>query len=140
MDLGLSGATAVVQGGTQGMGRAAAECLAADGAKVAVLARTQADLDTTVARLRDLGAPDAVSLRADITKNDQVVAAFEQVRERWGTLNILVNATGPAGIGSFEQLTDDDWFATIDIGSIRPCRVEQLADPCPDLRPLRSPR
>jgi 3-oxoacyl-[acyl-carrier protein] reductase len=129
MDLGLSDATAVVQGGTQGMGRAAAECLAVDGAKVAVLARTQADLDTTVARLRDLGAPDAVPLRADITKNDQVVAAFEQVRERWGTLNILVNATGPAGIGSFEQLTDDDWFATIDIGSMGMIRCVRAALP-----------
>jgi 3-oxoacyl-[acyl-carrier protein] reductase len=56
MDLGLSGATAVVQGGTQGMGRAAAECFAVDGARVAVLARTQADLDTTVARLRDVSS------------------------------------------------------------------------------------
>ena len=68
MDLGLSGATAVVQGGTQGMGRAAAECFAADGARVAVVARTQADLDATVARLLELGAPDAVGLRADITR------------------------------------------------------------------------
>ena len=65
MDLGLAGATAVVQGGTQGMGRAAAECFAADGAKVAVLARTQADLDATVARLLELGAPDAVGMRAE---------------------------------------------------------------------------
>ena len=56
MDLGLSGATAVVQGGTQGMGRAAAECFAADGAKVGVVARTQADLDATVDRLLELGA------------------------------------------------------------------------------------
>ncbi|HEY7136366.1 MAG TPA: SDR family NAD(P)-dependent oxidoreductase, partial [Acidimicrobiia bacterium] len=44
MDLGLAGATAVVQGGTQGMGRAAAECFAEDGARVAVLARTPRDL------------------------------------------------------------------------------------------------
>src|SRR5207253_7414380 len=41
VDLGLAGATAVVVGGTQGMGRAAAECFAADGAKVSVVARTQ---------------------------------------------------------------------------------------------------
>jgi NAD(P)-dependent dehydrogenase (short-subunit alcohol dehydrogenase family) len=41
MDLGLDGATAVVQGGTQGMGRAAAESLAKEGARVAVLARTR---------------------------------------------------------------------------------------------------
>jgi NAD(P)-dependent dehydrogenase (short-subunit alcohol dehydrogenase family) len=129
MDLGLSGATAVVQGGTQGMGRAAAECFAADGAKVAVLARTQADLDTTVARLRAIGAPDSIPLRADITRTDQVVAAFEEVRERWGTLNILVNATGPAGLGNFEQLDDDDWAATIDVGSMGMIRCVRAALP-----------
>ena len=45
MDLGLAGATVVVAGGTAGMGRAAADCFAADGAKVAVLARTQNELE-----------------------------------------------------------------------------------------------
>jgi 3-oxoacyl-[acyl-carrier protein] reductase len=111
------------------MGRAAAECLAADGAKIAVLARTEVDLEMTVARLRELGAPDAFPLRADITKADQVDAAFEQVRERWGALNILVNATGPAGLGNFEQLTDDDWFSTIDIGSMGMIRCVRAALP-----------
>jgi NAD(P)-dependent dehydrogenase (short-subunit alcohol dehydrogenase family) len=129
VDLGLGGATAVVQGGTQGMGRAAAECLAAEGAKVAVLARTEVDLEATVAHLRALGAPDSLPLRADITKGDQVDAAFEQVRERWGALNILVNATGPAGLGNFEQLTDADWFSSIDIGSMGMIRCVRAALP-----------
>jgi 3-oxoacyl-[acyl-carrier protein] reductase len=129
VDLGLSGATAVVQGGTQGMGRAAAECLAADGANVAVLARTEADLQATVARLRELGAPDAIPLRADITKGDQVDAAFEDVRRRWGTLNILVNATGPTGLGNFEQLSDDDWLETINLGSMGMIRCVRAALP-----------
>jgi 3-oxoacyl-[acyl-carrier protein] reductase len=118
MDLGLAGATAVVQGGTQGMGRAAAECFAADGAKVAVLARTRADLDATVEQLLEVGAPDALALQADITKIDEVEAAFEEVRDRWNTLNILVNATGPAGLGNFDQLTDAAWDATIDLGAM----------------------
>ena len=129
MDLGFAGATAVVQGGTQGMGRAAAECFAADGARVAVLARTQADLDATVARLLELGAPDAVGLRADITSNEQVVAAFGQLRERWESLNILVNATGPTAIGSFEELTDEDWLSAIDIGAMGMVRCVRAALP-----------
>ena len=49
MDLGLADATVIVAGGTTGMGRAAADCFAADGARVAVLARSRADLDTTAA-------------------------------------------------------------------------------------------
>ena len=96
MDLGLAGARALVQGGTQGMGRSAAECFAVEGARVAVLARTRADLDATAAHLRELGAPEAIGLRADITRRDEVEAAFSELGERWGELNILVNATGPS--------------------------------------------
>jgi NAD(P)-dependent dehydrogenase (short-subunit alcohol dehydrogenase family) len=126
MDLGLAGATAVVQGGTQGMGRAAAECLADDGAKVAVLARTQADLDATCEHLRERGSPETLALRCDITKPEQVDAAFATVEERWGSLNILVNAAGPAGLGNLEQLTDEQWWQTIDLGAmgmVRCCRA-----------------
>ncbi len=129
MDLGLTDATAVVQGGTQGMGRAAARCFAADGAKVAVLARTRADLDATVEELLSGGAHDAIGLQADITKPEQVTAAFGQVAERWGHLNILVNATGPGAPGGFDQLTDEDWMATIDIGAMGMIRCVRAALP-----------
>lgn len=129
MDLGLAGAAAVVQGGTQGMGRAAAECFAADGARVAVLARTKADLDATAARLLELGAPEAFGLQADVTHLDEVEAAFRQVADRWGQLNILVNATGPAGLGNFEQLTDADWQETIDLGAMGMIRCVRAALP-----------
>ena len=60
MDLGLAGATAVVTGGSKGMGLAIAETLAAEGASVAVMARGQAALDAAAETLRAAGAPDAV--------------------------------------------------------------------------------
>jgi len=82
MDLGLEFATAVVQGGTKGMGRAAAECFAAEGAKIAILARTQADLNAAVGRLLELGAADALGLCADITDQAQVEAAFQRAPAR----------------------------------------------------------
>jgi 3-oxoacyl-[acyl-carrier protein] reductase len=129
MDLGLADATAVVQGGSKGMGRAAAECLAADGARVAVLARTRADLDETVDQLTELGSPDAVGLQADITRADEVEAAFAEVAGRWGALNILINATGPTAIGGFEELRDADWMDTIDIGVMGMVRCVRSALP-----------
>src|SRR4051812_21856806 len=110
MDLGLAGATAVVQGGTQGMGRAAARCFAEDGAKVAVLARRKELLDETVAELLAAGAAEAFPLQADVTDREQVERAFVEVKDRWGALNILVNATGSGGVGTFEQLDDEGWF------------------------------
>ena len=129
MDLGLAGAAAVVQGGTQGMGRAAAECLAADGARVAVLARTQSRPRRHHTRLLELGAPEAVALPADITDEGQVAAAFADVGERWGELNILVNATGPGGVGRFEDLTDEQWVETIDLGAMGMVRCVRAALP-----------
>jgi 3-oxoacyl-[acyl-carrier protein] reductase len=130
MDLGFANATAVVQGGTQGMGRAAAECFAADGARVAVLARTQRDLDATADALRQLGSPDAVALRADVTDASQVEDAFRVVGDRWGELNILVNATGPASAGGgFEELDDDDWISIFEIGAMGMIRCVRAALP-----------
>lgn len=129
MDLGLAGAAVVVQGGTKGMGGAAAECFAADGARVAVIARTRSELDVTVDRLRALGAADAVGLAADITRAEEVTAAFDQCGERWGELNVLVNAAGPTALGGFEQLTDEDWLAAVDLGVLGMVRCVRAALP-----------
>ena len=120
MDLGLRDAAVVVNGGSKGMGRAAAETFAAEGARVAVLARSADALAETLGALRSLGAADAVALRADITDRAQVEAAFAAVRERWGgALNVLVNATGPVevGVGRFDAVDDGEWAATFDVGT-----------------------
>ena len=131
MDLGFDGATAVINGGSKGMGRAAAECLAADGAKVAVLARGKAALDETVEALLAAGSPDAVGISTDLTNDDDVRAAFAQVGERWGNLNVLVNAAGPVEVGmvGFEQLDDAEWHATFDIGAMSAVRCVRHALP-----------
>ncbi len=74
MDLGLKDATVIVAGGTTGMGRAAADCFAADGARVAVLARSRDQLDETTAALTDLGSPDAIGLQVDLFDGGSVEA------------------------------------------------------------------
>ena len=67
MDLGLAGSTAVVTGGSKGMGLAIATTFAEEGAKVAVMARGAEALDEAVATLRDAGAPDAVGISVDMS-------------------------------------------------------------------------
>ena len=131
MDLGLAGARAVVQGDSRGMGRAAAECLAADGAAVAVLARSAADLDATVDALRRVGSPDAVAIATDLTDGAAVARAFAALDARWGELNVLVNAAGPTGrgIGAFEALTDEDWHAAFDMATLSMVRSVRAALP-----------
>ncbi|MCU1644357.1 MAG: short-chain dehydrogenase/reductase [Nocardia sp.] len=131
MDLGLSGAAVVVNGGSKGMGRAAAEVMAREGARVAVLARNKGDLEETVEALVALGAREAVVLGADITDLNQVGAAFAEVRERWGALNVLVNAAGPVGIGigRFADIDDAEWTATFDVGTLGAVRCVREALP-----------
>jgi NAD(P)-dependent dehydrogenase (short-subunit alcohol dehydrogenase family) len=128
MDLGYADAAVAVTGGTKGMGRAIAECLAAEGARVAVLARGRDALDDTVAALTGAGSPDAVGLAVDVTDADAVNAAFAALDTRWGTLNVLVNTVGPAA-GRFENLTDDDWTAAFELGTMAAVRCVRAALP-----------
>ena len=126
MDLGLEGAAVFVQGGTRGMGRAAAECFAADGARVAVMGRTKEDVDAAADALGSSGAADVIGIPGDIRDDEQVRAAFRTVGERWGHLNVLVNMAGPDVVGGIEDLDDDAWVAAFDMGTlgmVRCCRA-----------------
>jgi NAD(P)-dependent dehydrogenase (short-subunit alcohol dehydrogenase family) len=131
MDLGLAGAAVVVGGGSKGMGRAAAVCFAEEGARVAVLARDKDALAHTVEALRAAGSPDTVAIPCDLTARSDVDAAFAQLDERWGELNVLVNAAGPVdvGVGGFDDLDDDEWMATFDIGVMSAVRSVRAALP-----------
>jgi len=128
MDLGLAGAGAAVTGGSKGMGRAIAQCLAGEGARVAVLARGAGNLDETVASLAERGSPDPVGLSVDVTDGQRVEAAFAELGERWGSLNILVNTIGPAA-GRFEQLDDGGWDTAFDLGTMAAVRCVRAALP-----------
>src|SRR5215470_4065583 len=109
MDLGWRGATVALTGGSSGMARAAAECMADDGARVAVLARRKDLLDETVAALRERGSPDAVGIAVDVTDARAVDAAFAEIGARWGSLNALVNAVGPGDTGTIDSLSEEGW-------------------------------
>jgi NAD(P)-dependent dehydrogenase (short-subunit alcohol dehydrogenase family) len=128
MDLGFAGASAAVTGGTKGMGRSIALTMASEGAKVAVLARQQSELDETVAALREAGAPDAMGLAVDVTSAAEVTDAFGSIGSQWGSLNVLVNTVGP-GAGKFDDLDDDDWVAVFELGLMSAVRCVRDALP-----------
>lgn len=130
MDLGLHNATAVVVGGGRGMGLATARCLADDGARVAVVARSAADLDRATEDLARRGSPDAIGLVADVCDEPRMQEVFAAVGERWGgELNILVNAAGPDVQGTFDDLTDELWHRAIDQGAMGMVRTVRAALP-----------
>jgi 3-oxoacyl-[acyl-carrier protein] reductase len=131
MDLGFRGSTVLVNGGSAGMGRAAALAFAAEGAAVAVLARDGERLADTIRHLRAAGSPEPVALQADLTDAEQVRVAFDGLARRWPQLNVLVNSAGPVdvGIGGFEALSDAEWSATMDIGLLSAVRCVRGALP-----------
>jgi 3-oxoacyl-[acyl-carrier protein] reductase len=128
MDLGFGGSTAVVTGGSKGMGLAVAETLAAEGASVAIMARGRDALDAAVTALREAGAPDAVGISVDMTDAQSIAAGFAAVAERWGRLNCLVHTIGP-GDGYFEQMDDADWDGTFALGTMSGVRAIRASLP-----------
>jgi NAD(P)-dependent dehydrogenase (short-subunit alcohol dehydrogenase family) len=81
---GLDDRVAIVTGGTGALGSAMADGLAAAGARVAVLARRAADVED----------PDRLGLAADVLRREELLAARDRVLERWGRIDVLVNAAG----------------------------------------------
>ena len=84
MKLGLEGAAAVVTGGSKGMGRATALCLAEEGARVCILARGQKALDEAVASLLAAGSPDAFGLSVDLGSADDIERGLRDHRPALG--------------------------------------------------------
>ncbi|MBP2371224.1 SDR family NAD(P)-dependent oxidoreductase [Pseudonocardia parietis] len=111
MDLRLDGRRAIVTGGSRGIGFATARALAAEGVRVALLARDATRLDTAVAALRDTGAVDVLAVPVDTTDDDAVRAGVDAVAGHFGGVDILVNAAArPASAGAPSDLatTTDD--------------------------------
>lgn len=115
MDLGLRDKIALVSGGSKGMGRAAAEELAREGARVLVLARGQDAIDDTVAAIRAAGGV-AEGLSADMTDPDAITGAVAYCRERLGgDPDIAVaNVYGTARL-NFDTATTDDFRTGYDL-------------------------
>jgi 3-oxoacyl-[acyl-carrier protein] reductase len=130
MDLGLAGATVCVQGGSKGMGRAAAECFAVEGARVVVMAREQHALDETVQRLIELGSPESFGVSVDVANANAVEAGFAKVAQRWGQLNALVCAAGPAvsQLG-WEHVSDEQFIDAYVLGALAAVRCARAALP-----------
>jgi len=129
VELGLAGRATIVAGGTRGIGRSTAELLASEGARVAILARDEAELRETEEALQAAGAGDAIGLQCDLLDTGEVEAAFSFLDERWGECHALVNAVGPAHFGALDELTDNEWLDEFDRGVLTMVRTTRAALP-----------
>ncbi len=117
MNESLLGKYAVVTGGSRGIGQVFARALAAEGARVAVLARQSADLLATAAMLGN----HAIAIACDISDPGSVRKAFSQIAETFDHIDIVVCNAGIATLQKIETATDNDIqreFATNLLGPI----------------------
>ncbi len=109
----LGGKRALVTGASKGIGLAVAQALAINGADVAICARSQADVEKSLGKLRD-GVHGKVSGTAtDVGKSREVAKLFEFVDKELGGLDILVNNAGIGIFRSARELSVDEWDQVI---------------------------
>jgi len=109
----LAGRTAVVTGAASGIGEAIAVLLAAQGAKVALLARRRERLDAVVEKIRADGG-QALAVVADVTDDGSVSAAVDRIHEAYGTVDLVVNNAGVMLPNPVEDARVDEWQRMID--------------------------
>ncbi len=119
MDLKLSGKTALVTGGSRGIGRAVAARLAAEGVTVAIAARDEARVKSAAAELSALGGGRVVGFAVDMGHEDQVRRLVAEATNEIGPISILVNnaatAAGRARPPALPDITRDKLLAEIDV-------------------------
>jgi 3-oxoacyl-[acyl-carrier protein] reductase len=124
-----SEATTVISGGSTGIGLAVAVRLGQDGGRVAILGRRPDVLERALEQIRNAGASDVLAIPADAADDRQVANAFALISDRWGHVNAVVNAVGPAGAGRFADLSDEAWHDAFDQGVLTAVRCIRHALP-----------
>ncbi|MGG6292992.1 3-oxoacyl-[acyl-carrier-protein] reductase [Leptolyngbya sp. AN02str] len=111
----LQDKVAIVTGASRGIGRAIALALAAEGANVVVnYARSSGAADEVVNEIVGMGR-EAIALKADVSKLDEVEALFSAVMDKWGRIDILVNNAGITRDTLLLRMKPEDWDAVISL-------------------------
>ena len=110
----LSGKTALITGGSRGLGLQIAEALGEVGAKVAITARKQGELDEAAAKLSKQGI-ETLTIAGDLSKFDSIPAMVDQAVRRYGTIDILVNNAGATWGAPAEEHPAEAWHKVMNL-------------------------
>ncbi|MEM7032631.1 MAG: SDR family oxidoreductase [Chloroflexota bacterium] len=138
MDLGLTGKVAIVTGGSQGIGKAAATALAAEGAHVVICARRAEVLDEAAAEIKQSTGVEVMTIPTDVTQPDQVAALVEKTLSAFGQIDILINNAGTSSAHPFEKATPEIWQTDLNLKLFGAIHCSQAV--LPHMREQRSGR
>jgi len=111
----LSGAVAVVTGGSRGLGRVLSQALAESGATVGLMARSASELTATVCEITGAGG-SAMAAAGDASRPGDVDRAIGRIRSQLGPIDLLVNNAGIAGpSGNTWDLRPESWWETVQV-------------------------
>ena len=125
MDLGLRGKVAIITGGSDGIGKAAALSLAAEGARVVICARREDVLEAAAKEIRETTGSEVLAVPTDVTQTEQVKNLFAKAIDAFGRVDMLVNNAGTSAAHPFEKATEETWQADLNLklfGAIHCCR------------------
>src|SRR5690242_6576494 len=109
MDLKLKGKTALITGGSEGIGKGIALALAKEGVDIAICARRKEPLDAAAGEIVKATGRKVIGIPADLRQDKDAKNFIEQGHKALGRVDIMVNNAGSAAGGVIEHLTEDDW-------------------------------
>jgi 3-oxoacyl-[acyl-carrier protein] reductase len=115
VDFGLQGKVALVAAASKGLGKASALALAREGARVAICARTEADLHATAEQIRGETGAEVLAVPANVASADGIHTVVAATAERFGGVDILVDNSGGPARGRFADFTDADWLQAFEV-------------------------
>ena len=113
MDLGLKDKVAIVGGASKGLGRASAQVLAEEGAKVTICSRTSADLEQTAKEIRESTGAEILTYAADLDELSSITGLIDATVNHFGALDILVNNSGGPPLARSADATEEQWETAV---------------------------
>ncbi|MEE3167760.1 MAG: SDR family oxidoreductase [Chloroflexota bacterium] len=113
MDLGLKDKVAIIGGASKGLGRASAQVLAEEGAKVTICSRTSADLEKAADEIRESTGAEVLTYAADLDELSSVTGLISATVEHFGGLDILVNNSGGPPLARSVDATEEQWETAV---------------------------
>lgn len=129
MDLDLKDKVAIVTGGSEGIGKAAAASMAQEGARIVICARRKDVLEAAAEEIRLQTGGTVLPIQADVSNPSDIDKVVNGAVEAFGRLDILVNNAGTSAAGPFEALDDEGWQADMDVKFYATIRFARAAIP-----------
>ncbi len=129
MDLELKDKVAIVGGASKGLGRACAEVLAGEGAKVVMCSRTAADLERAAQEIREKTGAEVFAFAGDLEQHATIQALIAAAVERYGRLDILVNNSGGPPLAKSVSATEEQWATAVQRSLLYFARMSREAIP-----------